>query len=875
MFLNTKKIIGSVKRLFFFMTGPSEKLFTCWVPARIGVFSTFILRRLFSRVTPSPDTRPTLESLPDNAVVVYVSKQKSYFELLYYYIRYMQESLPFPQLCLGFNIRFIQPVGRLIQIIGVQIHHFWRHFAFRNPYDEGFVREEIQNGATAFLPLIGKREFYHSFVKSKTDPLRYLLQVQRETDRPICLVPQLMFFSKRPISAYPSLMDIIFGSPQDPGRFRRLVTLFNMPNRIFIEVSDPVNLQTFLSLPENRGHGMAYLAMKLRRELITQIDAYRKSITGPAIKLPEEIKQEILTSDELRKFMVSYAKRHQMTLFEAHGKAIRYLDEISAKYSPSAINLMHRFTKRMLNLIFESVTVRTPAISEIKRAARKGPIIFMPAHKSHMDSVLLSSTLYEHHMPCPHIFAGKNLGFWPMGPILRRMGAFLVRRSFKGAIFYAKVFSAYIFQLLKEGFNVAVYIEGTRSRSGKLLQPQVGMLSILLRACFEGACTDLVFVPVFISYDRIPDEGTYLHEISGGKKSPESFRQILKAKSLFKNRYGSVHLNFGQPLALSDVLAEHQFSRTHLSSKQQNAVCRQISNHVITAIDQQTVVTPQSLVAGALLSGGKEIISTQDLEFRIKAIMGLLRAQNTQLSDSLIPDPRAAVEKTLYHYQGRKFIQRPEEFTKSGNPGDSWRIVENHRIHMDYYKNISICHFVPAAFTAMAILEKDAFQFSATELHHTYFKLEKLFSEEFHSDAVRPSAFIVRKTVKAFINMAVLVPHPALPDTYNLSSEGFRKLIFFSGYLEPFIAAYQTALVYFSKNRRNLHDRNKMLKHMLSAGNRMLRQGEIRVRESISKVTYDNAINFFMKNEVKGSEDEENIRKWEAVLAHYQHLITR
>lgn len=870
-----KTLVSSIKRLFLFLAGPAEKRFACWIPERIGMLSMFILGRLFSRVAESPDLRPTLNGLPENATVVYVSKNKSYFELLYCYTQYMRAKLPFPQLCLNFNICLIQPVGRLIQIAALQIRHLWRHFSFRDPYRDGFVQDEIKNRATAFLPLVGKREFYRSFVKSKTDPLRHLLQIQRETDRPICLVPQLMFFSKRPVSAWPSLIDIIFGSPQNPGRLRRLAAFINTPHRIFVEVSDPVNLKTFLELPENRGHGMAYLAMKLRRELIRQMDAHRKTITGPVIKMPEEIKQEILTGDDLRAFMVTYARRRQITIFQAHGEAMGYLDEIAAKYSPSALGLMHRFTRWLFNLIFESVTVSTQAISDIKRAARKGPVIFMPAHKSHMDSLLLSSTLYDHHLPCPHIFAGKNLGFWPMGPILRRMGAFLVRRSFKGAVFYAKVFSAYIFQLLKEGFNIAVYIEGTRSRSGKLLQPQMGMVSILLRACFEGACQDLVFVPIFISYDRIPDEGAYLHEITGGKKSPESFLQMIKAKSILKNRYGSVYLNFGRPLALSDVLTEQNLAGTALSSKQQNAVCRHISDHVINAIDRQTVVTPQSMVAGALLSGGKDLISAKDLVFRTEAIMGLLHTQNTPLADSLIPDYDLAVEKTLSHYHGRKFIQRPEESTKGGSQTDVWRIVENRRNHLDYYKNISICHFVPAAFTAMAILEKDAFQFSATELHTTYRRLQELFSEEFHPDPVRPPAFIVRKTVKAFINMAILVPHPSLPDTYNLSSEGFRKLIFFAGYLEPFIAAYQTALVYFSKNRRNLHDRGKMLKHMLTTGNRMLKQGEIRVRESISKATYDNAINFFMKNDVRGSEDEENIRTQDRTLSHYQHLIAR
>ena len=850
--------------------------FTCWLPARTGILSMFILRRLLSGIRLNPELKTTLKDLPDNGIIVYVSKTKSYFEFLCYYTRYMQANLPYPQLGFDCSIRFLQPVGRLIRIVNAQVRFFLRHFSFQDPYRAGFIRDEIDKGTTAFLPLVEKRDFYRRFIKSKTDPVRHLIEIQQTLERPICLIPQLLFFSKNPASTWPTLTDIFFGSPQKPGKLRRLATLFRKPDNIFIEVSDPINLKRFIESAENRGRSVEYLALKLRRDLLGQINAHRKSITGPTIKTPEEIKQEILTGEELRQFMGTYAKRRKMTLFQAHREAVGYVDEIAANYSPSFINIVHRVMGRFLNTIFESVTFSPEALSAIKRNSRKGPIIFMPAHKSHMDSLLLSFTLYDNHMPCPHVFAGKNLAFWPMAPLFRRVGAFFVRRSFKGAVFYAKVFSAYIFQVLKEGFNIAVYIEGTRSRSGKLLQPQLGMLSILLHAYFEGASRDMIFVPVFIAYDRIPDEGSYLHEISGGKKSAESFRQMLKAKRILKNRYGKVHLNFGQPLALNDVLAEQGLTGAVLSAKQQNTLCRDIGAQMMHAIDLQTVVTPQSLVAGALLSGGREIISSKELDFRIEASMNLFGSQGTCLADTLADEHPSAVKNALYHYLGRKFIQRIDDTQANGQfRQKAYRVVENRRNALDYYKNICICHFVPPAFTALAILEKDAFQFSAADLHNTFRRLQDLFCEEFNPDPNHPPAYIVRKTVKAFIDNAILVPHQVMPDTYNLSSEGFRKLVFFAGYIEPFLESYRTALVYFAKNRRGHHEKAKMLKKMLAIGNRMIRQGEIRLKESISKANYNNAIAFFAKNGVRGSEDEEMVRQWNDILVHYQNLISR
>ncbi len=853
----------------------TDNLFSCWLPVKTGLVPMFILRRLFTGIQLDNQVTATLRNLDPDAVIVYVSKFKSYFEFLFYYARYMHAGLPYPQLGFDCHVRMWQPLLRMLRILFYQSGHFLRHFSFRDPYQTGFIRSEIHKGTTAFLPLLEQRDFHRRFIKSKTDPIYHLIEMQQTLPRPICIVPQLMFFSKSPASTRPTLLDSFFGSPQKPGKWRRLAILIGKPERIFIEVSDSVNLKQFLELPENRGRSKVHLAAKLRQDLLIQINAHRKSITGPIIKTPDEIKQEILTGETLRRFMATYAKRRETTIFRVHREAMGYVDEIAATYSPSFIAVVHRLMGRFLRLVFESVTASPEALAAIKRISRQGPIVFVPAHKSHMDSLLLSFTLYDNHMPCPLVFAGKNLAFWPMAPVFRRVGAFFVRRSFKGAVFYAKVFSAYIFQVLKEGFNIAVYIEGTRSRSGKLLHPQLGMLAILLHAFFEGACKNLIFVPVFIAYDRIPDEGAYLREISGGKKAPESFRQMLKAKGMLNNRYGKVHLNFGPPLIMNDVLADHGLNGAHLSTRQQNDLCREIGARMMNAIDRQTVVSPQSLVAAALLSGGREVVSHPELMFRIKASMELFCSQGACLSDSMAEDYPASVNAALYYYQGRKFIQGVDGQVNSAASPAVYRIVENRRNALDYYKNISICHFVPSAFTAMAILEKDAFQFSAADLHDTYRQIEHLFSEEFNPDASHPPAYVVRKTVKAFIDSAILVPHPMMPDTYNLSSEGFRKLLFLSGTMEPFLESYATALTYFAKNRRNHHRRTKMLKKMLAIGSRMYRQGEIRLKESISKANYDNAINFFTKNGVRGSEDDVVIRRWNNVVVKYRNLVSR
>ena len=179
-------------------SGNTENLFSCWLPKKTGIFSMFILRRLFSGICLNPELKATIEDLPDNAVIVYVSKTKSYFEFLCYYTRYMQAKLPYPQLGFDCSVRVLQPVGRLIRIATAQLRFFLRHFSFRDPYRSGFIRDEIDKGTTAFLPLVEKRDFYRRFIKSKTDPIRHLIEIQQTLERPIYVIPQLLIFSKLP-----------------------------------------------------------------------------------------------------------------------------------------------------------------------------------------------------------------------------------------------------------------------------------------------------------------------------------------------------------------------------------------------------------------------------------------------------------------------------------------------------------------------------------------------------------------------------------------------------------------------------------------------------------------------------------------------------
>ncbi len=879
--MNLKKIISFFKQLKTGMTQHIRKFFNnthdhhaCFLPARIGYIISFFLNFFYANINVNKNQTFQLNQMREEGIVIYANKYKSYFEFLFYYARYKKMELPFPQIGFDYKIYSLQPVLRLLKILLAHAHYFLRHFSRLDPYESGYIKKELlQNRRSGFLSLIGDDTFYQQFVKSRTDPIRYLIDMQKTIDRPIFIVPQLMLFNIRPQRSVPSLMDLIMGLRENPGLFRRINTLLNSTNKIFIEISKPVNLQKFLQFKEICDMDSESQALILRRQLLSQMNRHRRSITGPVLKTREELNESILTGDELQHFMTRYASRTKNTVQQIRKKATGYLDEIAANYNPDLIHVYKMGLKWILNTIFEGITVDQEGLEKVKLAAQRAPLVLIPCHKSHLDYLILSYVFHNNHMPCPHIAAGKNLSFWPLGPIFRSGGAFFIRRTFKGAILYSKVFAAYVEKLLSEGFNIEFFIEGGRSRSGKILMPKLGMLSLLINGCKKGACDDLIFVPIFIGYDRVLEENSYLHEIKGGKKKPESLLEVLKARKFLKTRYGKVYINFAEPISLNDHLAKNGKQLETLSSKEQNGVCSEIGYRIINAINDNTVVTPYGIVAGAVLTCSSRSFTYEQYQFHIETFMNFLMDRKISMADTLLINPRHAFEQTLENFVQQKLVEKHSLQKKARPSAYTYNVVESRRSMLEYYKNNCIFYFVPPAYTALAILKNDAFQFSSSDILEPYRFVQDLFTYEFAPDFASEPDYFIRKTIKFFINEAILVPHNTLPDTYNLTSSGFRKLKAYAGLLQTHFESYWIVLTFFSHFSQDSYETKERIKKIQSLGLKMYKNNEIERFEALSKLNYENGVSFFTSMGIKGDEDIDLIERYALEIQDYlRHL---
>ena len=847
--------------------------YTCTLADDTGGLPGLLLKLFYSGIKVDAEQTEIIRQLDKKAIVVYVTKYKTNFEYLFYYSRYRQENLPFPQIGFDYKVHLWQRVSHLARFLLARLDFFLRYRSLPNPYKREYPRQELTNGRSGFLSLVGKKSFYRRFVKAQTDPIQYLIEFQKSIDRPIYLIPQLFFFSKTARRENPGLIDILFGPEDKPGKIRRLYTLFKNPGKVFVEVSQPVNLKTYLQSSHLRWQSAQYQSVVLRRDLLIQLNRHRQSITGPIRKSKEELKESILTNDRLQQYMNKYSQNRKISIHEVHRKADSYIEEIAANYKPAFIKVASVIVEWIIRTMYDGVAVNHKVLNRVKQEALKGPLLLIPCHKSHIDYLIIDYVLYHNNMPVPHIAAGKNLSFWPMGPIFRSGGAFFLRRTFGGAVLYAKVFAEYIHKLLQEGYNIEQFIEGGRSRTGKLLMPKLGLLSILINAYKNGACDDMLIVPIYVGYDRIVEETSYLHELGGGQKESENFLQVIQARKFLKKRYGKIYIQFHEPISLTQLEHQYGLPLARMSNKAQNRLTRDLGYKIINAINRVTVVTPHAVAASAILNFSTDTFSFSELLEVSEIYLNYLTAQNAKLADTLLLDRRRAFEQAIDSYCQQKFIEPLPKGKDNKSADTHYLINESKRLNLDYYKNNSIAFFIPAAYTAMAILQLDKFRFSSAELHPGYAFWQDFFKYEFAYNAANTPEFSVRKSIKVFIDNAIVVPHKTLPDTYNITPAALRKLKWFSLYLKTFFESYWIVLSYYLRNPQNSVKSKDRLKKIAARGNRMYKRKEIDRKESLSKVSYQNAVDFFTSKGIKGADDMEKIEVYDqAIQQSLRHL---
>lgn len=473
------------------------------------------------------------------------------------------------------------------------------------------------------------------------------------------------------------------------GRMKRLFQILVHGRNTLIEFSEPISLKSVLD--ENLGRERS--VRKVSRVLRVHFRRMRTAAIGPDLSHRRTLVESLLRTPLVRRNIRDQATKTKLPRRKIRARARGYASEIAADYSYSVVRFLYRLFTWFWNRIYDGIDLNH--LDKVRELARtEAEIVYVPCHRSHIDYMVLSYLLYHNGLSLPHVAAGVNLNLPVIGNILRGGGGFFLRRSFKANPLYSAVFTEYVNTLCARGVPLEYFIEGGRSRTGRLLPPRGGMLSMTVRSFFRSDHRPIVFQPVYIGYEKLVEGDAYVGELSGQQKKPESLGGFFRALKILKKRYGRAHVNFGEPVHLSKLLNDidgnwrdaitSDDARPEWLARLVDDLGRQIQEQVNAAAD----VNPINLLALALTSVSKQALGESDLERLLGVYQQLLQA--VPYGPRVTMTSMTPAEIVEYGLE-LGIVQRQAHAL-----GDIISVKPDHQIMLTYYRN-NVLHLMVAA----------------------------------------------------------------------------------------------------------------------------------------------------------------------------------
>jgi glycerol-3-phosphate O-acyltransferase len=492
------------------------------------------------------------------------------------------------------------------------------------------------------------------------------------------------------------------GDPRDPRPWRQRWILRRARERCQIVAGEPALLselrERWLAAGgagpgETRG-----LCDFVIRQAHLALERAERRVRGARYKVPRLVHEDILARPAFRGAIARLARELGRSPGAVAREASQDLREIAAAASPTMIDLADQLFRFLYTRGYErELRYDRARLEEIAALSQRHPVVFLPTHKSNLDHPVLHCMLYENGLPPNHTAGGINMNFFPIGPLVRRAGVFFIRRSFKDDEIYKLVLRSYVDYLIEKRFSLEWYIEGGRSRSGKLLPPRFGMLAYVVDAYRRGKSDDVFLIPVSIAYDQIQDVGDYVAEQRGGVKQREGFGWFVRLVRGIQ-REGRIHIRLGEPLSLAKSLGPPD-PAAEPNPDEQNLALQKLAFETCVRINQATPITPASLVALALLGVGDQALTVEETARSLERIVEYVERRELPTVGGLeLRTPggvRFALEELVRTGVLERFDQGPEAV---------YRIGEGKHLAAAYYRNTVIHYFVTGAIAELALL---------------------------------------------------------------------------------------------------------------------------------------------------------------------------
>ncbi|GMQ99040.1 MAG: glycerol-3-phosphate 1-O-acyltransferase [Acidimicrobiia bacterium] len=519
-------------------------------------------------------------------------------------------------------------------------------------------------------------------------------------DDPLCIPIRVAWLApERDGTRQVRLVDVLKpGDPRDPNALQQRFILARHPDRMQIVVGEPARRSTLekrWSQPSGRGPADGTtLGEYVALQAWLSLERAERLIRGQRYKVPKFLREDLFWSRPFQAGVELLAIDANRPVKRMRNKTSRYLKEIAAQHSPYVIDVVNGITSNLIAAAHRSVEYSKTDLMNVYALAGDYPLVFLPSHKSNFDHLVFQHVLYENELPLNHTAGGTNMNFFLIGPLLRRSGIFFIRREFKENEPYKFVLRQYLDYLLEKRFALEWYVEGGRSRSGKLREPRLGLLAYVADSYQRGIADDVVFVPVSINYDQITDVSSYAAEQRGRSKDSESLMWALKFIASLRRRNGSIHIRFGEPLHISTQIARD----LDLSSDEGRLALPKVAFEISTRINAVTPVTTISLVTLALLSREEHGLTIDETMTVLEPFVRFLIERDIPTTFDLPLTSSAIVEEALEDLVGSGVMERTDGLTEM-----VYSIGADQHLSAAYYRNTIIHFFITTGITELSI----------------------------------------------------------------------------------------------------------------------------------------------------------------------------
>lgn len=431
---------------------------------------------------------------------------------------------------------------------------------------------------------------------------RWIDLIRDQPEQDIQIVPVAVFWGRSPDKERSFLKIWSQSSGTLGGRLSTLFAVILNGRETAIRFSSPISLRQLI----DEGKDTEITARKLSRVLRVHFRQVNATVLGPDLSHRSTLVHQIPRKPLVLEAIEEEMETKNISRKKANSLALKYADEIAANMTHGAIRFLDVVLTWVWNKIYNGVNVYN--IERLQETNKDNEIIYVPCHRSHIDYLLLSYVLYHNGLQVPHIAAGINLNMPIVGPILRRGGAFFMRRTFKGNKLYAAVFDEYLHSVFSHGYSTEYFVEGGRSRTGRTLNPKAGMLAMTLRSYLRDSRKPIIFMPVYVGYEKVFESSSYQGELKGKKKKKEGLGSVFSSIRNMKRSFGKVRVTFGEPIKFDNLLDSEQpnwreqRSENNFKPEWGPKIVNKLALEVATQINNAASVNPINMVAMGILA---------------------------------------------------------------------------------------------------------------------------------------------------------------------------------------------------------------------------------------------------------------------------------